>query len=450
MDLQNLINNISVHKSFDYLLGKFEESYKSNGGSICFWLPAELYSVTKNPEYLEKMREEVWQIKTRTAFLQMYEETKDEKYLKEYAERERIYARDSNNHLTEDSSQETKQLMELYTLTKDNKEIETAREVAKRHDNNSYIIKRKDAINAFLYIYDATKDNSDLNEARKRLNIYKDFEIDPIMTKTIPNLSTMLYESSGELLDYKTSFSLINNSRKYTKNDADYCFWRLGRAAMLHNENEKKVRGLLKLVKDDWKFEFLRKIISSKYKKEKDLIEIRYLAEKLDQKEINSTYSCLNYFDSKFLEIYNVTKGESDLNLAKNNIKKAKENGKKMVGKSSSYAGLEDFSNPTEDPKKYCCEYLDILKKSAGTKEFDLLLKNNSFKQFLEAFKSDKIDVFYKEGLKTEIVWALGDHGAIDAASKIADSLINPGYRFGAYKTLVKNVYKKFPKELVN
>ena len=73
MDLQNLINNISVHKSFDYLLGKFEESYKSNGGSICFWLPAELYSVTKNPEYLEKMREEVWQIKTRTAFLQMYE-----------------------------------------------------------------------------------------------------------------------------------------------------------------------------------------------------------------------------------------------------------------------------------------------------------------------------------------------------------------------------------------
>ena len=27
------------------------------------------------------------------------------------------------------------------------------------------------------------------------------------------------------------------------------------------NENEKKVRGLLKLVKDDWKFEFLRKII---------------------------------------------------------------------------------------------------------------------------------------------------------------------------------------------
>ena len=95
-------------------------------------------------------------------------------------------------------------------------------------------------------------------------------------------------------------------------------------------------------------------------------------------------------------------------------------------------------------------ENLDILKKSAGTKEFDLLLKNNSFKQFLEAFKSDKIDVFYKEGLKTEIVWALGDHGAIDAASKIADSLINPGYRFGAYKTLVKNVYKKFPKELVN
>ena len=59
MDLQNLINNISVHKSFDYLLGKFEESYKSNGGSICFWLPAELYSVTKNPEYLEKMREEM-------------------------------------------------------------------------------------------------------------------------------------------------------------------------------------------------------------------------------------------------------------------------------------------------------------------------------------------------------------------------------------------------------
>src|SRR3989344_2493290 len=296
MDLQNLINNLTAHKSLNHLIGKAEEAVESmnprHEGS--FGMYSNLYKLTKEKDWLERVRR-------------------------------------FNNKMWENRKwgidAEVEGLMKIYETSKDNEEIETARELSRNY-NSEDPIKRKSVIEAFLHIYDTTKDKNDLKEARNRLKALRDFKTDPIQTKTIADISTEIYERSGAYLDYRISFSLISDSKKDTKNNADYCFWRLGRAAMLHNENEKKVRGLLKLVKDDWKFEFLRKIISSKYKKEKDLIEIRYLAEKLDQKEINSTYSCLNYFDSKFLEIYNVTKCESDLNLAKNNIKKAKENGK--------------------------------------------------------------------------------------------------------------------------
>jgi len=418
MDLQNLINNLTAHKSLNHLIGKAEEAVESmnpqHEGS--FGMYSNLYELTKNPKYLEKMKKKIFNLgiceNPFYHYLELYKITKE----KDWLERVRRF----NNKMWENRKwgidAEVEGLMKIYETSKDNEEIETARELSRNY-NSEDPIKRKSVIEAFLHIYDTTKDKNDLKEARNRLKALRDFKTDPIQTKTIADISTEIYERSGAYLDYRISFSLISDSKKDTKNNADYCFWRLGRAAMLHNENEKKVRGLLKLVKEtEWRFNFFKKIISSKYAKEKDFEEIitqiipKIYVTREDLKEIE---------------------------------KLAKEKSKKTFGELK-YRDV--LSDSTKGATSDCISYLDNL-ENLSNDEFNNFL-NSSFDSFINAFKFSN-DLLANENIKTRFVRVLAKHKNFAAADEIAEKVIHPFYRFDAFYSIAKEMFKE-KKELVN